>query len=115
MKHLFRRIASAVVAAPLTLAVVFGAPAHADPASGPSTTVEMPMPGAGELSDGSDSADQPPSATLAVQAGAGGVDRDGTSGMIDPDGTNGPITGPLLRATPGIRSEPAPPSPHIRS
>ena len=46
---------------------------------------------------------------------AAGVDRDGTTGIVDSDGTNGRITGPLVKATPVVRAEPAPISPHVRS
>lgn len=73
------------------------------------------MPGAGRSSDGGGSAYQPPSVNTAVQGGTGGVDRDGTSGAIDTDGTDGRITGPMIRATPSIRANPAPMSPHVRS
>ena len=109
MKHL----ASLVIAATFAAGVAFGAPAHADPMSGTSTTVEMPMPGAGQSPGSDGSAYQPPAAVTDVQDGTGGVDRDGTNGAIDPDGTNGRITGPLMRATPEIRATPAPMSPHV--
>lgn len=111
MNHRILHLVSTVVTALFAAGVVFGAPAQADPVSNTSTVVEMPMPGPGK----SDSAYKPPSVGVTVQDGAGGVDRDGTNGMIDPDGTDGMITGPLMRATPGIRAEPAPISPHIRS
>jgi len=97
-----------IIAAPFAAAILFGAPAHADPLSGTTTTVEMTtveMPTSG--------ANQ--SIVVSVQDGAGGIDRDGTNGVVDPDGTNGRITGPLMRATPGVRADAAPASPHARS
>ena len=92
-----------IIAAPFAAAILFGAPAHADPLSGTTTTVEMPTSGANQ------------SIVVSVQDGAGGIDRDGTNGVVDPDGTNGRITGPLMRATPGVRADAAPASPHARS
>ncbi len=94
--------------------IAFGVPAYADPASGNTTTVEMPMPGTDQPADGAASY-RPPMASMSVQGGAGGVDRDGTSGSIDSDGINGRVTGPLMHATPDIFAEPAPLSPHARS
>lgn len=105
----------AVVAASFSAALVFAAPAPADPPSGTSTTVEMSMPGTGQVADGGDTAYQSPPVSMAVQDGTGGVDRDGTDGSVNPDGTDGRITGPLMVATPAIRAEAAPTSPRIRS
>lgn len=114
MNHSIRqRVCTAIVIA-FSAGIVFGAPAYADPASGTTTTVEMPMPGTGQSADGGASY-QPPTVSMSVQGGAGGVDPDGTSGLIDPDGTNGRITGPLMRATPDVRAAPAPPSRRTRS
>jgi len=73
------------------------------------------MPSPGQSAAGGDSAFQPPQVSVAVQDGSGGVDRDGTTGTVDSDGTNGRITGPLVKATPVVRAEPAPTSPHVRS
>ena len=73
------------------------------------------MPSPGQSAAGGDSAYQPPQVSVAVQDGSGGVDRDGTTGTVDSDGTNGRITGPLVTATPVVRAEPAPISPHVRS
>ena len=108
-------LASTVFAASFAAAMVFGAPAYADPVSGTSTTVEMPMPGADRSSGGGGSTYQPPSVSITMQDGTGGIDRDGTNGAIDADGTNGRITGPLLRATAEILAAPAPTSPHVGS
>ena len=115
MKHPLRQLVSTIVAASFAAGLVFGAPAFADPASGTSTTVEMPMPSPGQSGAGGGSAYQPPQVSVAVQDGSGGVDRDGTTGTVDSDGTNGRITGPLVTATPVVRAEPAPISPHVRS
>ena len=114
--------AGAVTGAALAAVMVLAAPAHADPASGNATTVEMTLPGPVQQSSrsGSGNAYQPPPVTLTEQGGTGqdgggGLDRDGTNGMVDPDGTNGTITGPLMRATPAVRARPAPESPRIGS
>lgn len=107
--------AATVVVAVLASAILFGAPASADPTSGNAATIVMQMPDASQSSDSSGSAYQPPSVGISVQDGTGGVDRDGTSGVIDPDGINGRVSGPLLRATPGVRATPAPLSPHLGS
>ena len=107
-------LASTGIAASFAAGMVFGAPAYADPVSGTSTTVEMPMPGA-DQSSSSGSAYQPPSVSITTQDGTGGIDRDGTNGVIDPDGTNGRVTGPLVRATPVVLAAPAPMSPHVPS
>lgn len=107
------RSAVIIAAAALSGGIVFGPPAHADPPSGSETMVEIPLPGPAGTAASSQAADsyQPPVVTLSEQGGdAGGVDRDGTDGQIDPDGTNGTITGPLMRAIPLIRAEPAPKS-----
>lgn len=115
MKHRALHRAATIIAATFAAAIVFGAPAHADPLSGPSTTVEMPMPGAGQPASGGGASYQAPSVTVAVQDGSGGVDRDGTTGVIDPDGVDGSITGPIMRAAPGYRADAAPSSPHVGS
>lgn len=94
--------------------IAFGVPAYADPSSGNTTTIEMPMPGPDQSADGGASY-RPPTVSMSAQGGAGGVDHDGTSGSIDSDGINGRVTGPLMHATPDIRAEPAPLSPHVRS
>lgn len=112
-----KNLAAMASALLFALAVAVGAPASADPISGTSTTVDMPMsgaemPSAGGASGSGGSSYQSPSVSMAVQDGAG-VDRDGTNGVIDPDGTNGRVSGPLLRATPEIRAEPAPTSPRV--
>ena len=115
-RHIMHR-AGAVTIAALAAVVVLAAPAHADPASGNATTVEMTLPGPAQQSSHSGSGDayQPPPVTLTGQAGGGGVDRDGTDGVVDPDGTNGTITGPLMRATPAVRARPAPESSRVDS
>lgn len=113
MNHrILHRVGAAMVAVS-TAIVLLAAPAHADPASGNATTVEMTMPGPVQPSSetGSGNPYQPPPVTLTEQDGGGGVDRDGTDGVVDPDGTNGTITGPLIRATPAIHAQPAPQSP----
>lgn len=120
MKHPLRHtklVFAPVLAASVAAGLVFVAPANADPPSGNSTTVEMTMPGPNQFSDTSGSRDSyhPPAVTMAVQSGSGGVDRDGTTGVIDPYGTQGNISGPLMRAVPEIRAEPAPLSPRVRS
>ncbi len=107
--------ATAVVVAAFASTFLFGAPASADPPSGNETTIVMPMPGVSQSSGSSGSTYQPPPVGISVQDGTGGVDRDGTSGVIDPDGINGRVSGPLMRATPGVRATPAPLSPHLRS
>lgn len=113
-RRISQRVCPAIVTI-LAAGLVFGAPAQADPASGTSTTVEMPMPGASQSTDSGDSKYQSPPVSMTVQDGSGGVDRDGTNGLIDPDGTNGRITGPLIRATPAVRADPAPLSPRVSS
>jgi hypothetical protein len=100
MKHPLRQLVSTIVAASFAAGLVFAAPAFADPASGTSTTVEMPMPSPGQSGAGGDSAYQSPQVSVSVQDGSGGVDRDGTTGIVDSDGTNGRITGPQVTATP---------------
>ncbi|MBU3705425.1 MAG: hypothetical protein FGM50_01920 [Mycobacterium sp.] len=122
MNHrILHRVGAAMVAAS-TAIVLLAAPAHADPASGNATTVEMTLPGPVQPSSetGSGNSYQPPPVTLTEQGGSeqdggGGVDRDGTNGMVDPDGTEGTITGPLIRATPAVRARPAPQSPRVDS
>lgn len=116
MTHRIAKRACAALVAGFATALVLGAPAHANPASGTDTTVQMQMPGAGSSGGGgSDSAYQSAPVTLAEQGGGGGVDLDGTAGVIDPDGTTGTVTGPLLRATPAIHAAPAPGSPRVKS
>ena len=102
-----------IIAAPFAAAILFGAPAHADPLSGTTTTVEMTTVEMTTVEMPTSGANQ--SIVVSVQDGAGGIDRDGTNGVVDPDGTNGRITGPLMRATPGVRADAAPASPHARS
>lgn len=115
MKHRILHLVSTAAVASFAVGMAFVAPAYADPMSGTSTTVEMPMPGQGQSAAGGDSAYQPPPVSVAVQDDTGGVDRDGTNGFVDPDGTDGTITGPLMKATPAVRATPAPVSPHVRS
>ena len=117
MKRPILHRAGAVTCAALAAVVVLAAPAHADPASGNATTVEMTLPEPVQQSSRSGSGDayQPPPVTLTGQDGGGGLDRDGTNGMVDLDGTNGTITGPLMRVTPAVRARPAPESPRIGS
>lgn len=115
MKKTVRQRVCATIVTTLAAALLFGAPAHADPVSGASSTVDMPLPAAGPPASSGDSRYQPPPVSMSVQDGSGGVDRDGTNGAIDPDGTNGRVTGPLIRAIPAIRAAPAPLSPRLNS
>ena len=115
MKHRILHLASTAAVASFAVGMAFVAPAYANPISGTSTTVEMPLPGQARSTAAGDSAYQPPPVTVAVQDGTGGVDPDGTNGIVDPDGTDGKITGPLMTATPAIRAAPAPLSPRVRS
>lgn len=112
MKRPVTRRAVTVVAAVFSVGIIFGAPVHADPAVGNQSMIDMPMPGpaaaSGLASSRSPSTYRPPMATMSEQDGDGsGVDPDGTNGQIDPDGTSGSITGPILRATPQVKAEPA--------
>ncbi len=115
MKRTVNQRVCATIVTTIAAALLFGAPAHADPLSGASTTVEMPLPSVGPTAGSGDSRYQPPPVSMTAQGGSGGIDRDGTNGVIDPDGTNGRITGPLIRATPAIRAAPAPLSPRLNS
>ena len=115
MKRSILHSSATVIAALITAGLVLVAPAHADPPSGSTTTVDMPMPGPAQPAGRGSSADlyTPPSVTLTAQGG--GVDRDGTNGVVSPNATDGVITGPAVRAIPLIRADPTPLSPKERS
>lgn len=119
-----------MVVALLATAGMVGTTAHADPPSGGTTSVSMPMPRRHKAVRGFADTYNPPSTTLTVQDGAeanadgvvvsmsgAGIDRDGTNGAVNLSGIDGvvyangmesPMTGPMMDARPQFRAAPAP-------